>query len=290
VLVLMTDGADTCDGDPVNGPEQAVTDLFAENKANPVQTYVVGLAFQNGDPAVGVLNTMAANGGTKTARFANDQVQIEAALADMVAASVKVEVCNNKDDNCNALVDEGFDKGAKCATGVGACARSGIKKCDAMNNTQTVCCVDDGNPNGACVALKAGAPAKEICNGKDDDCNGIVDDNAPGAPTWYADSDGDTYGNLASTVQACTASEKAPAGTHARIRGWAVLNELPGSQAVLPGAPANRRRAQPRCIAPAATKPDQAPQLRQEKASRPPKMPPRRRSTPTCISAASHAL
>ena len=37
--------------------------------------------------------------------------------------------------------------------GVGACARVGIKKCDAGNPSQTACCVDDGKPNGACVPL-----------------------------------------------------------------------------------------------------------------------------------------
>ena len=176
VFVQMTDGADTCDGNANTGPPAAVKALHDANLANPPLTYVIGLAFIQGDPAIAVLNNMAASGGTGTARFANNQAAIEAALGDIVSSSVKVELCNNKDDNCNAVVDEGFDKGAGCTVGVGACQRTGIKKCDPMNNTQTACCVDDKLPNGACVPLMAGAPGQLICDGKtDNNCNGIID-------------------------------------------------------------------------------------------------------------------
>ena len=33
----------------------------------------------------------------------------------------------------------------------------------------------------------------EVCNDKDDDCNGLADDGV--GSTWYADSDGDGFGN-----------------------------------------------------------------------------------------------
>ena len=44
--------------------------------------------------------------------------------------------------------------------------------------------------------------AAEACNGVDDDCDGQVDDVAA-PPRWYADADGDGYGDAASAVEAC---------------------------------------------------------------------------------------
>jgi hypothetical protein len=46
----------------------------------------------------------------------------------------------------------------------------------------------------------------EVCNGEDDDCNGVVDDVAPGAQgatQYYRDADGDGYGDLASYRWLC---------------------------------------------------------------------------------------
>ncbi len=46
--------------------------------------------------------------------------------------------------------------------------------------------------------------ADEWCDGYDNDCNGLTDeDGALDQSTWYDDADGDGYGNSARTVQAC---------------------------------------------------------------------------------------
>ncbi len=51
--------------------------------------------------------------------------------------------------------------------------------------------------------------ATEVCNGADDDCDGVSDPpDAVDAVEWYADADGDTYGDVANTTDGCTA----PAG------------------------------------------------------------------------------
>ena len=51
--------------------------------------------------------------------------------------------------------------------------------------------------------------AAESCDGMDNDCDGTIDeDDAIDAGTWYADSDGDTYGDAATTAPGCSA----PAG------------------------------------------------------------------------------
>ena len=72
-----------------------------------------------------------------------------------------VEYCNGKDDNCNGFIDEGFDVGDYCTVGVGECMSSGTITCE---NGGAIC---DASP---------GTPVSEKCNGKDDDCDGLIDD------------------------------------------------------------------------------------------------------------------
>jgi hypothetical protein len=104
-----------------------------------------------------------------------------------------VEVCDGKDNDCDGVVDDGFDLDsdinncggcghvcsfphaiALCQKGVcvlapksqqGACAAGWV---DANNNPADGCeyqCTPDG---------------PEVCDGKDNDCNGLVDDKDPG--------------------------------------------------------------------------------------------------------------
>ena len=78
-----------------------------------------------------------------------------------------VELCDALDNNCNETVDEGFpDLGYLCSVGVGTCQRQGFNVCSA-----------DGSGT-ACNAVP-GAPQAEICDGLDNDCNGMVDDPFP---------------------------------------------------------------------------------------------------------------
>ncbi len=82
------------------------------------------------------------------------------------------EDCNGKDDDCDGTVDEGCGcrpaETRDCYTGPKGTA--GIGEC--TKGTQTC---DDKGKWGECVGQKL--PKKEICNGKDDDCNGQIDDN-----------------------------------------------------------------------------------------------------------------
>ena len=46
----------------------------------------------------------------------------------------------------------------------------------------------------------------EVCDGFDDDCDGVADgEDSADASTWYADTDGDGYGDAAVEVIACEA-------------------------------------------------------------------------------------
>ena len=68
----------------------------------------------------------------------------------------EAEACNGLDDDCDQTADEGLAVPASCGTG--ACARS-------------VIACQNGIP-GVCVP---GSPQPEVCNGVDDNCDGLAD-------------------------------------------------------------------------------------------------------------------
>ena len=75
----------------------------------------------------------------------------------------KTEICDGKDNNCNGQIDEGFNLGQSCSVGVGECARTGQFVCKA-----------DGS--GTECNTTPGAPTLEVCDGKDNDCDGQTDE------------------------------------------------------------------------------------------------------------------
>jgi hypothetical protein len=79
------------------------------------------------------------------------------------------EVCNGLDDDCDGTTDEIFPLGDACTVGLGACLREGVYVCDAAQ-VGHVC---DTQP---------GTPTEELCNGIDDDCDGLTDEDAAGDP------------------------------------------------------------------------------------------------------------
>ncbi len=74
--------------------------------------------------------------------------------------------------------------------------------CDGIAPVGYVGNFDDCNDGDAAV----NPIATEVCNGYDDDCDALSDDADPGViglSTWYADNDGDGFGNAAVSTNAC---------------------------------------------------------------------------------------
>jgi len=75
------------------------------------------------------------------------------------------ELCNGIDDNCYGGPDENFlDIGQSCYIGVGECKNTGLIVCNKDKNA-TFC-------RGT-----AKKPSAEICDGKDNDCDGNIDED-----------------------------------------------------------------------------------------------------------------
>jgi hypothetical protein len=82
------------------------------------------------------------------------------------AVTPQPEICNGLDDDCNGSTDDGLPS-APCRTGeFGVCA-IGTSMCTAA---------------GTLICQRDTAPSPEACNGRDDNCDNIVD-NSP-APTF----------------------------------------------------------------------------------------------------------
>jgi len=109
------------------------------------------------------------------------------------------ETCNSTDDDCDTAIDEGVQ-----TTFYRDFDNDGFGD---LNTTTLACNVPVGyvtnsldcNDNNANVN-----PGEiEICNTIDDDCDSNIDEGV--TSTFYRDFDNDSYGNIAITVQACSA-------------------------------------------------------------------------------------
>jgi hypothetical protein len=102
------------------------------------------------------------------------------------------EACNSRDDDCDGTMDDGAGSpwwpdadgdgfGDRSATSITACLRP-----TDYAGTGDDC--DDQN-----VAVNPGAP--ERCTGRDDNCNGLIDDVTDAQFHYWFDNDGDGHGD-----------------------------------------------------------------------------------------------
>jgi hypothetical protein len=116
------------------------------------------------------------------------------------------EICDDLDNNCNGAIDE------ETATD----ALTWYRDIDGDGYGET----DDSAPSctepegytaegGDCEPTvgEMHPGAEELCNERDDDCDGEVDEEAIDMDTFYIDYDGDDYGSDTYTIIACTPPE-----------------------------------------------------------------------------------
>ena len=114
------------------------------------------------------------------------------------------EVCDLEDNNCDGIIDEDTAVDAQVWY-----ADNDNDNYGNLNDTQSSCYQPQGyiSDNTDCDDedndIYPGAP--ELCSTPDDDnCDGTINENtAIDSQTWFADSDGDGYGDGTTSLQAC---------------------------------------------------------------------------------------
>ena len=156
----------------------------------------------DGVGAYGDLRCLCAPEGAFTATAAGDCDEGD----DQVYPGA-AETCDGEDDDCDGATDPAGSVG--CTTylrdadqdGFGV-AGDALCLCEPVTPFTTF---TPGDCNDADATMRPSA--LEACNGKDDDCNGVVDDpGTGGCVVFYRDEDGDTWGDAASAACLCSPS------------------------------------------------------------------------------------
>jgi MYXO-CTERM domain-containing protein len=195
-VILLTDGDDTCTGNPSADPPARAGALNAGDPRGTTRggkafkTYVIGFGKSGGNFNPTVLNNIAAQGGTGNYYPAENERQLSLVLNQIVAdAQPPAEICNNADDDCDEKIDEGLPKYCNKPQGIAEptlCDEPNESNCDGVDDDCDGI-IDEGLTN-ACGLC--GAVPREVCDNIDNDCDSRVDEDT-NTQNMCGDDDGE---------------------------------------------------------------------------------------------------
>ncbi len=214
ITILLTDGQETCGGDAETAASNLLNSTVIDNRQYRIETKVIGFGISAGDPdveEVATLGSLTPNPVGNDGFYASDEAGVQLAISQILDDAIRTEICNNADDDCDNISDEGFTKGTSCNNNLlGVCRVTGVTECrgdgagtqcdagrepecdGAANGTNCTVVNSAGSSrngtcqNEVCIPTALGTPGNPNneqplgCNLLDDDCDGLVDENVTG--------------------------------------------------------------------------------------------------------------